>query len=213
MKIDQPFRPKMSSADFAHWEKRYAAPDYLYGTEPNAFLKAQASLLPKAGKALAVADGEGRNGVWLAEQGLDVLSVDFSPNAQAKAKALAERRGVAVRFVQADVTDWDWPTAAFDVIAVIFIQFCGPPERRRIFAGIRQALKPGGLLVLQGYRPEQIAYGTGGPSEVENLYTEAMLREEFGGFAKLDIRAHDSIVAEGSRHSGMAAVIDLVGWK
>jgi SAM-dependent methyltransferase len=203
----------MSSAEFAHWEKRYAAPEYLYGTEPNAFLKAQANLLPKTGKALAVADGEGRNGVWLADQGLDVLSVDFSPTAQAKAKALAQRRGVSVRFVQADVTAWDWPTAEFDVIAVIFIQFCAPPERRRLFAGIRQALKPGGLLLLQGYRPEQIAYNTGGPSEVENLYSEDMLRKEFGGFRKLDIKAHDSVVSEGSRHSGMAAVVDLVGWK
>jgi SAM-dependent methyltransferase len=207
------FRSKMSSADFTHWEKRYDAPDYLYGTEPNAFLKSQANLLPKTGNALAVADGEGRNGVWLAEQGLDVLSIDFSPKAQAKAKALAERRGVAVRFVAADVTAWDWPTTEFDVIAVIFIQFCGPPERRRIFAGIRQALKPGGLLLLQGYRTEQIAYGTGGPSEVENLYTEAMLREEFGTFDKLDIRVHDSVISEGLRHSGMAAVVDLVGWK
>jgi SAM-dependent methyltransferase len=203
----------MSSADFVHWEKRYAAPDYLYGTEPNAFLKAQAGLLPKTGKALAVADGEGRNGIWLAERGLDALSVDFSPAAQAKAKALAARRGVTVRFVQADVAAWDWPTAEFDVVAVIFIQFCAPPERRRIFAGIRQALKPGGLLLLQGYRPEQIAYNTGGPSEVENLYTEDMLREEFGSFAKLDIKAHDSVVSEGSRHSGMAAIVDLVGWK
>jgi SAM-dependent methyltransferase len=203
----------MSSADFVHWEKRYAAPDYLYGTEPNAFLKAQAGLLPKAGKALAVADGEGRNGIWLAEQGLDVLSVDFSPTAQAKAKALAARRGVAMHFVQADVIAWDWPTAGFDVVAVIFIQFAAPPERRRIFAGIRQALKPGGLLLLQGYRPEQIAYNTGGPSEVENLYTEDMLRDAFGSFAKLDIKAHDSVVSEGSRHSGMAAVVDLVGWK
>jgi SAM-dependent methyltransferase len=203
----------MSSADFAHWEKRYDAPEYLYGTEPNAFLKAQAGVLPKTGKALAVADGEGRNGVWLAEQGLDVLSVDFSPRAQAKAKALAARRGVAVRFIQADVTGWDWPEAEFDVVAVIFIQFSAPPERRRIFAGIRQALKPGGLLLLQGYRVEQIAYNTGGPSEVENLYTEALLREEFGGFGKLDIKVHDSVVSEGSRHSGMAAVIDLVGWK
>jgi SAM-dependent methyltransferase len=203
----------MSSADFVHWEKRYAAADYLYGTEPSAFLKAQANLLPKTGKALAVADGEGRNGVWLAEQGLDVLSVDFSPRAQAKAKALAERRGVAVSFLTADVIAWDWPTGAFDVIAVVFIQFAAAPERRRIFAGIRQALKSGGLMLLQGYRPEQIAYGTGGPSEVENLYTEAMLREEFGSFGKLDIRAHDSIISEGSRHSGMAAVVDLVGWK
>src|SRR5262249_34939839 len=206
-------RPMMSSADFEHWEKRYSASDYLYGIEPNAFLKAQAGLLPKTGKALAVADGEGRNGVWLAEQGLDVLSVDFSPKAQAKAKTLAERRGVTVRFVQADLTAWDWPTAEFDVVAVIFIQFAGPPGRRRIFAGIRQALKPGGLLLLQGYRTEQIAYNTGGPSEVENLYTEAMPREEFGSFSKLDIKAHDSVVREGSRHSGMAAVVDLIGRK
>ena len=84
---------------------------------------------------------------------------------------------------------------------MIFIQFAGPPGRRRIFAGIRQALKPGGLLLLQGYRTEQIAYGTGGPSEVENLYTEAMLREEFGSFGKLEIKAHDSVISEGSRHS------------
>ena len=80
----------MSSADFVHWEKRYAAPDYLYGTEPNGFLKAQAGLLPKTGKALAVADGEGRNGTWLAEQGLDVLSVDFSPTAQAKVRRVLD---------------------------------------------------------------------------------------------------------------------------
>src|ERR1700755_258042 len=200
----------MADEEYERWETRYAAPGYAFGTAPNHFLASYKPLLPRSGRALAVADGEGRNGVWLAEQGLDVLSVDFAPTAQAKAKALAERRGVNVRFVQADLTAWDWPTAAFDVIAVIFIQFAGPPGRRRIFAGIRQALKPGGLLLLQGYRTEQIAYATGGPCEIENLYTEAMLREQFGSFAKLDIRAHDSVISEGSRHSGMAAVVDLV---
>ena len=203
----------MSSADFAHWETRYATPEYLYGTEPNAFLEAHRGLLPKSGKALAVADGEGRNGVWLAAQGLDVLSVDFSPKAQAKAKALAARRGVMMRFVQADVTAWDWSTGEFDLVVAIFIQFAAPPERRRIFAGIRQALKPGGLLLLQGYRREQIAYKSGGPSEIANLYSEAMLREDFGSFTKLDIKVHDNVIREGARHTGMAAVVDLVGWK
>src|SRR5271165_6260566 len=135
--VQPTFRPKirsgqeskMSSADFVHWEKRYAAPDYLYGTEPNAFLKAQAGLLPKTGKALAVADGEGRNGVWLAEQGLDVLSVDFSPTALAKAQALARLRGVTMRTMQADIVAWEWPNAEFDVVVGIFFQFVAPPER------------------------------------------------------------------------------------
>jgi SAM-dependent methyltransferase len=200
-------------SDLEHWEARFAAPEYIFGTAPNVFLRAQAHLLPSGGNALAVADGEGRNGVWLAEQGLDVLSVDFSPKAQAKAQALAKSRGVAVRFERVDVISWTWPTAAFDVVAAIFIQFATPDQRKRIFAGIRQALKPGGLLLLQGYRPEQLAYKTGGPSQIENLYTRAMLMEAFEGFADVKISEHDSVIQEGTRHSGMAAVIDLVGRK
>jgi len=116
--------------EFERWETRYAIPDYLFGKEPNAFLAAQRSRLPKSGRALAVADGEGRNGVWLAEQGLDVLSIDFSPKAQAKARALADARGVKLTIELADVTRWEWPADAFDVIAVIFTQFTGPGDRR-----------------------------------------------------------------------------------
>jgi SAM-dependent methyltransferase len=200
-------------SDLEHWEARFTVPEYIFGTAPNVFLRAQAHLLPSGGKALAVADGEGRNGVWLAEQGLDVLSVDFSPKAQAKAQALAKSRGVALRFERVDVISWTWPEAAFDVVAAIFIQFATPDQRKRIFAGIRQALKPGGLLLLQGYRPEQLAYKTGGPSQIENLYTRAMLMEAFEGFTDVKISEHDSVIQEGTRHSGMAAVIDLVGRK
>src|SRR6202521_322300 len=112
-----------SSAEFERWEQRFSAPEYVFGTEPNAFLKSQAGVLPKSGKALAIADGEGRNGVWLAEQGLDVLSVDFSPTGQAKAQELARRRGVTLRTLQADIIAWDWPSAEFDVVAAIFFQF------------------------------------------------------------------------------------------
>src|SRR5712671_5332551 len=90
--------------EFERWEERFATPEYVFGTEPNAFLKSQAGVLPKTGKALAIADGEGRNGVWLAEQGLDVLAVDFSPTALAKAETLARERGVRLRTEVADLT-------------------------------------------------------------------------------------------------------------
>jgi cyclopropane fatty-acyl-phospholipid synthase-like methyltransferase len=200
-------------SEFERWETRFAGPEYLFGTAPNEFLRAQAQRLPARGQALAVADGEGRNGVWLAEQGLDVLSVDFSPTAQAKARALAKARGVALRTEEVDLVNWSWPTEVFDVVAAIFIQFVGPQERKPIFAGIRQALKPGGLLLLQGYRPEQLEYKTGGPSQIENLYTRALLTEAFAGFADLEISEHDSMTQEGAGHAGMAALIDLVGHK
>jgi SAM-dependent methyltransferase len=199
--------------ELARWEARFSAPDFVFGTEPNAFLRSQAHLLPRTGKALAVADGEGRNGVWLAQQGLDVLSIDFSPAAQAKARALAKERNVSLRIECVDVIAWDYPENAFDVVAAIFIQFANPAERQRIFAGIRRTLKSGGLLLMQGYRPEQLNYKTGGPSAVENLYTEAMLAQQFADFADLSIRVHDSIHREGAGHDGMAALIDLVGRK
>jgi len=199
--------------ELARWEARFSAPDFVFGTEPNEFLRSQAHLLPRSGKVLAVADGEGRNGVWLAQQGLDVLSVDFSQAAQAKARALAKQRNVSLRIECVDVIAWDYPENAFDVVAAIFIQFANPAERQRIFAGIRRALKPGGLLLMQGYRPEQLNYKTGGPSAVENLYTEEMLAEEFADFADLTIRVHDSTHHEGAGHDGMAALIDLVGRK
>ena len=145
----------MSSTELDRWQQRYSAPGYLFGTTPNAFLKAQAHLLPKSGTALAIADGEGRNGVFLAEQGLDVLSIDFSPLAQQKAKKLAAQRGVRLRTEQADLTAWRWPEAAYDVVAGIFFQFATPPERECIFASIKRALKPSGLLLIEGYTPKR----------------------------------------------------------
>ncbi|MBX6425768.1 MAG: class I SAM-dependent methyltransferase [Variibacter sp.] len=196
-----------------HWEARYARPDYWFGTEPNAFLASQRHRLKPGWTALAVADGEGRNGVWLAEQGLDVTSVDFSPSALEKAQRLAAARGVALRTVQADLVQWSWPKAAYDLVAAIFIQFAEPPERNRVLDGIKQALKPGGLLLMQGYRPEQLAYGTGGPPKAERCYTRAFLEERFADFSSLEIREHDSVIAEGIGHAGLSALIDLVGVK
>jgi cyclopropane fatty-acyl-phospholipid synthase-like methyltransferase len=200
-------------SELERWEARFAAADYIFGTAPNAFLKSQAHRLEPGQKALALADGEGRNGVWLAEQGLDVLALDFSPNALKKARALAAARGVNLKIARADLQQWSWPPAAFDVIVAIFIQFADPPFRQKIFAGMKRALKPGGLLLMQGYRPEQINYRTGGPPQAENMYTRALLEEAFGDFASIDIKEHDSMVEEGSAHAGMSALIDFVGRK
>lgn len=202
-----------ASTDFDHWQERFAGDDYRFGTEPNAFLKAQAQLLRKGQTALAIADGEGRNGVFLAQQGLDVLSVDFSPNAQAKARKLATARGVTMRVEQIDIIDWVWPANAFDVVAAIFFQFARPADRVKIFAGIKRALKPGGLLLLEGYRPKQLDYKTGGPSKIENLYTRELLEAAFADFASIDIREYDAEIHEGAGHGGMSALIDLVGRK
>ena len=112
--------------EYERWEARFAVPQYAFGKEPNEFLKSCKSLLPLTGRALAVADGEGRNCVWLAEQGLDVLAVAFSPSAQRKARALAKERHVDVTFFQADVHEWDYPQSAFDVVVEIFAQFSRP---------------------------------------------------------------------------------------
>jgi SAM-dependent methyltransferase len=199
--------------EYDRWETRFAEPGYLFGTEPNAFLAGQKGLLPKSGRALAVADGEGRNGVWLAQQGLDVVSLDFSPAAQAKARALAASRGVTIETVLADALDWSWPAEQFDVIAVIFTQFADPPERERMFAGIRSALRPGGLLLIEGYGPKQLQYGTGGPSKLENLYTRELLEGAFGDFVDVRITEYETEMSEGSRHTGMSALIDFTGRK
>jgi SAM-dependent methyltransferase len=200
-------------SELARWNDRFAAPGYLFGTAPNAFLKAQAHRLKRGQTALSIADGEGRNGVFLAELGLDVLSIDFSPVALAKARELAQSRGVALKTEQADIESWTWPAARFDVVVSIFTQFSPPDVRPRVFAGMKQALKPGGLLLMQAYRPEQLKYGTGGPKEIERLYTRALLETAFGDFAALEIHEHDDIMQEGGGHAGMSALIDLVGTK
>ena len=199
-----------NTPDINAWDTRYDTADYVFGTAPNAFLAAQAHRLAPGMTALAVADGEGRNGVWLAEQGLKVLAVDASANGLEKARKLATERGVALTTEQADLAHWDFGSERFDVVAAIFIQFAAPALRDRLFAGIRASLKPGGLLILQGYRPRQLEYGTGGPKQVENLYTAELLRDAFAGMALLHLSEHDETLDEGHGHRGLSALIDLV---
>jgi 2-polyprenyl-3-methyl-5-hydroxy-6-metoxy-1,4-benzoquinol methylase len=195
------------------WNARYATEDYIFGTAPNVFLASQAGLIRPGMRALAIADGEGRNGVWLAGQGVQVHAIDVSPVALEKARRLAAERGVTLDFEQADVLGWNWPQAAYDLVVAIFIQFAPPPERERIIEGIRHSLKPGGLLVLQGYTPKQIEFATGGPPSAANMYTAGLLHDWFGDWDILHLHEHESFISEGSHHHGMSALIDLVARK
>lgn len=203
----------MSGDQRKFWNERFGSDEYLFGTAPNAFLARQGRYLKPGMRALAIADGEGRNGVWLAQQGLDVLSTDFSPVALAKADKLAAAAGVTLKTECVDLGHWDWGGPRFDVVAAIFVQFTGPAERARMFANIKHVLVPGGVLLLEGYRPKQLEYGTGGPSEVENLYTRELLEREFADMDILHLAEYDAELDEGARHKGVSALIDLVARK
>ena len=206
-------QPLTSEEELQRWNRRFSAPEYIFGTAPNAFLASKKALLSPGRRALCVADGEGRNSVWLAEQGLEVSAFDISPVGVEKARKLAAERGVMVRHEVAGVYDFAWPEAAFDVVAAIFVQFADPAMRSFMFERMTRALASGGVLLLEGYTPRQLEYGTGGPSRVENLYTAPMLRDAFAALRILELREYDADVTEGTRHSGRSALIDLVARK
>ncbi len=205
----------MTTSDhLAFWNQRYTAAgeDYLFGVEPSRFMAMHASCFEAGSNALLVADGEGRNSVWLARQGLNVTALEIAPAALEKARRLAAIHHVTVDFQQVDVLAYDWPRQRFDFVIGVFIQFVSPEDRTRLFAGMQQALKPGGLLMLHGYTPKQLHYGTGGPSAIENLYTADRLRHDFPEeeWEWLELHEYDAVLNEGTAHRGTSALIDLV---
>jgi SAM-dependent methyltransferase len=182
----------------------------MFGTEPNLWLRDHADLWRPGDRVLSVADGEGRNSVWLAQRGLAVDAFDVAAVGVAKARKLAQSRGVTVNFAIADVDGFHWPEATYDGIAAIFVQFADPALRERLFARIELALKPGGTLVLQGYTPRQLEYRTGGPPHASHLYTQEMLREGFPALDVLELREYEADVDEGRGHHGRSALIGMV---
>ncbi len=192
------------------WNRRYAGSEFLFGTEPNAWLREHAGVLPSGGRILCVADGEGRNSVWLAQSGFEVDAFDVSDRAVAKARAFAERERVSVNFSVADVGGFDWPNAACDGVVAIFVQFADPPTRARLFERMVGSLKPGGVLILQGYTPKQLEYRTGGPPILSHLYTRELLEAAFADLSIIELRDYEADVQEGQGHSGRSALIGLV---
>ena len=193
------------------WDERYSGEDYVYGTEPNDFLASVTDGLP-GGKALCLADGEGRNGVWLAGRGLDVTAVDSSSVGLAKAERLAAKRGVEINTVHADLADYEIGPAAWDVVVSIFCHL-PPPLRRAVHAAVVAGLKPGGMFVLEAYTPAQLEYRTGGPSAVELMMTLDTLREELAGLEFIRGMELERVVREGEYHDGKGAVVQVLARK
>lgn len=199
----------------AFWNARYAAEGYSYGTEPNEFLVQclpQLQLMPRGASVLCLADGEGRNGVWLACQGFAVTSLDIAEEGLRKTRALAENAGVALQTQQADVTVFAPPERSWDAIVSIFLHLPAGP-RRALHQRCFEALRPGGLFVFEAYSPEQLAFGTGGPKEIALLPTLANVEGDFAGFPGATIVHRFSglrSVIEGPLHSGDGHVVQLV---
>ena len=194
----------------ATWDARFREAGYVFGTEPNAWLAGQRELFEPGTRALAVADGEGRNSVWLAQLGVQVDAFDISPVGVDKARRLAATAGANVNFQVADCDSFGWTSAAYDHVVAIFIQFADPAMRVRLFARMRDAVKPGGYILLQGYTLKQLDYNTGGPGIADHLYTAELLRAEFAGFDLRELREYDDRLSEGTRHVGPSALIGMV---
>ena len=192
------------------WNSRFDTPDFLFGEAPNAYLVSQRHLL-QPGLALAIADGEGRNSVWLAEQGCRVDAFDISDVAIEKAQRFAHRRGVSVNFQCCGYEAFSWRPAHYDMVVGIFFQFATPTMRTELFEKMAASLKPGGLVVIQGYTAKQLEYKTGGPNKLDHLYDEQMIREGFPAFTWLDLRCYEAQLSEGTGHSGMSALLGAVG--
>jgi len=195
------------------WNRRFTETGYLFGTAPNGWLAAHAGVWPSGARVLSVADGEGRNSVWLAQRGLQVQAFDIAEQGVAKARRLAAEHGVVVDFAVADCDSYAWPAGGCDGVAAIFIQFADPALRARLFERMVACLKPGGTLVLQGYTPRQLEYRTGGPPLVSHLYTAPMLREAFAGLEIEVLDEYEADLAEGQGHKGRSALIGLVARK
>jgi len=195
------------------WNRRFSEPGYLFGTEPNAWLHEHVDLWHAGQRVLCVADGEGRNSVWLAQRGLIVDAFDISEVGVRKARDFARITGVKVNFAVADIATLQWPESIYDGVAAIFIQFADPQLRVRIFEGIARCLKPGGTLILQGYTPRQLDYRTGGPPLASHMYTPELLREAFQAMDILELREYEAELAEGSGHRGHSALVGMVARK
>jgi SAM-dependent methyltransferase len=191
------------------WDEKYGAAGHYYGTEPNEFLREHHAVIPAGGRVLCLAEGEGRNAVFLAQQGFEVVAVDQSPVGLRKAGALAAERGVRIETVLADLADYRIESGGWDGIVSIWCHLPQPLRadvHRQVVAGLRS----GGVFLLEAYTPAQLGYGTGGPKSVDLLPTLAELRTELDGLDLVHAVEREREVHEGRGHFGLSAVVDIV---
>jgi SAM-dependent methyltransferase len=191
------------------WDKRYSDPEFYYGTAPNDYLKAKAALLPPHARVLSLGEGEGRNALYLASLGCEVVALDQSPVGLAKAKNLCLAAGFSLDTIAMDLADYRFVPNQWDAIISIW---CHLPSdlRRQVHAQVAASLKPGGLFILECYRPEQIALATGGPKDMDLLPSLAELSEDLRSLSLLECQAVERIVMEGRGHHGLSAVNQIL---
>lgn len=194
------------------WDGRYKDENYFYGTEPNQFLTNIIEILPEKSRVLCIAEGEGRNAVYLAQKGHDVTAVDFSSEGKKKAEALAQKKGVSIKYDLSPLEDYDFGMSKWDAVISIF---CHLPTSMRpsIHQKIESSLKRGGVFIIQGYTVEQLDYKTGGPQDPSMLYSEAILRQEFSHLNWIKLQRKVTDIHEGKGHSGLSSVINGIGFK
>lgn len=190
------------------WDTRYAAEEYAFGTQPNDFLVEARDFLPSGGHVVSLGEGEGRNGVWLAEQGFRVTAIDGSAVGLAKAARLAESRGVTLETLSGDLAEVALPENADAIISI----FCHLPSalRREVYRRAQAALRAGGVVIFEAYHPDQLQFKTGGPSDVDMLVRLEDLKQEWAGMECLLGREIVRDVVEGSFHTGRSAVTQAV---
>ncbi len=193
----------------AFWDQRYQAPEYAYGIEPNDFLVAQAASFPAGARILCLADGEGRNSVWLARQGHQVSAIDISERGRDKALRLARAAGVVVDVQVGDVTKMDPGSGCWDAIVSIFLHL-PPGARRALHARCSQALRPGGVFIYEAYAGGQLGRGTGGPKEPALLPEIAELRDDWPGCTVEHSFSGERLIREGALHQGVGVVNQIV---
>ncbi|MEM8914955.1 MAG: class I SAM-dependent methyltransferase [Pseudomonadota bacterium] len=196
----------------AFWDQKYRGTDFFYGVQPNKFLVDQAYRLDPGARVLCLGDGEGRNGIWLAEQGFSVTSVDASPRALQKCVDLAMQRGVFLRTECADLREWDWPVDRFDAVVSIYLHLL-PDQRSDIHRRALEALTPGGHFILEAFHKSQLGNTSGGPKNIELLYLADDLAADFAGADVILLEEAGTILDEGPGHSGPAAVSRLIARK
>jgi SAM-dependent methyltransferase len=196
----------VSTRDF--WNEKYANTDYAYGTEPNEFLASAVTKL-KRGETLSLAEGEGRNAVWLAQQGFTVSSIEQSEKGVAKTLRLALQRGVIVMAERGELETFNIQPNSWDLVVSIYAHT--PQElRRKLHRQVVAGLKPGGVFILEAYTPAQIPNNTGGPKDASLMPTAELLRSELHGLVFDHLEEIERDVVEGSLHTGTAHVVQLV---
>ncbi len=193
------------------WDDRYGGPEYAYGTAPNDFVAAMADRIPP-GAVLCLAEGEGRNAVYLAGRGHRVTAVDASAAGMRKAQALARQHGVTIDAVVADLADFVIAPGAWDGIVSVFAHL-PPPLRARVHRAAVAGLRPGGVFLLEAYTPRQLEFATGGPPTAELMMTAAALAGELAGLELQILRELEREVHEGRYHHGPGAVVQVLAVK